>query len=67
MYTAERFLKFAAECQSMAKISPSREGKATWNGLAQRWVKFAEQFDASSQSARLKRPRHNSPRTAVAD
>ena len=65
VWVLRRFL--ADQCQHMAKMSRSREGKATWNGLAQRWAKIAEHLDASTQSVRLKRPRHNSPRTAVAD
>jgi len=39
---SERFLKFAAECEVMAKFTRSREDKAVWNGLAQRWLKCAE-------------------------
>ena len=62
MHAADRFLKFAAEYQSMAKISPSRESKATWNGLAQRWAEFAEQFEASPQLDGPKRRRQDLPR-----
>lgn len=45
MTTADRFLKFAAECEAMAKYSPSRENRAVWNGLAQRWVRCAQLLD----------------------
>ena len=38
MHTSDRFLKFAAECQVMAKFSPSSENRAVWRGLAQRWI-----------------------------
>jgi len=72
MHAADRFLKFAAEYQSMAKISPSRESKATWNGLAQRWAEFAEQFEAKGGAkicraksncglTRARRQKHQSP------
>jgi len=42
MITSDRFLKFAAECKSMAKVSPSPENKAVWDDLAQRWIRCAE-------------------------
>jgi hypothetical protein len=67
MHATDRFLKFAAECQSMAKMSNSRESNAIWNGLAQRWAKAAEQLDASLQLVGSKRRRHNFLRKTVAD
>ena len=45
MNTSDRFLKFAAECQVMAKFSPSSENRAVWRGLAQRWIRCAELMD----------------------
>jgi hypothetical protein len=42
MDTTDKFLRFAAECEAMAKISPSRENKVLWNGLAQRWMRCAQ-------------------------
>ena len=42
MSATERFLKFAAECEVMAKFSPSPENKVTWHRLAERWVRCAE-------------------------
>jgi hypothetical protein len=42
MDASDRFLRFAAECEVMAKFTRSRQDKAVWNGLAQRWVKCAE-------------------------
>jgi hypothetical protein len=43
----DRFLRFAAECEVMAKVTRSRENKAVWNGLAQRWLRCAEMMDQS--------------------
>ncbi len=40
MHTTDRFLRFAAECEVMAKFTRSPENKAVWNGLAQRWLTF---------------------------
>jgi flagellar biosynthesis/type III secretory pathway chaperone len=45
MDTSDRFRKFAAECQTMAKLTPSRETTAVWSDLAQRWLRVAELAD----------------------
>jgi len=45
MNTSDRFLRFAAECELMAKLSPSPENRAVWSTLAQRWVRCAELID----------------------
>jgi hypothetical protein len=45
MNTADRFLRFAAECEVMAKISRSPENRTVWSGLAQRWQRCAELLD----------------------
>ncbi len=45
MNTSDRFLRFAAECEVMAKFSRSRQNRAVWNGLAQRWLRCAELMD----------------------
>jgi len=53
MDTTDKFLRFAAECEAMAKISPTRENKVLWNGLAQRWLRCAqltEKLDSDLQS-----------------
>ncbi len=42
MDATDRFLRFAAECEIMAKSTRRPEDKAVWNGLAQRWVRCAE-------------------------
>lgn len=56
----DRFLRFAAECEVMAKVTRSRENKAVWNGLAQRWLRCAEMMDQSRSSiARSHSPRRN--------
>jgi hypothetical protein len=45
MDATDRFVRFAAECEVMAKFSRNRETKAVWNGLAQRWLRCAELMD----------------------
>ena len=42
MNTSERFLKFAAECEVMAKGAPNRGNRAAWRSIAQRWIRCAE-------------------------
>jgi hypothetical protein len=42
MDASERFLRFAAECELMAKSMRSRENKTVWRRLAERWVRCAE-------------------------
>jgi hypothetical protein len=39
MNTSDRFLRFAAECEVMAKFSRTPENRTVWSGLAQRWTR----------------------------
>jgi hypothetical protein len=58
MHTADRFLKFATECQVMAQLAPQRENRQTWNRLAERWLrcaKLTEQLDTELRSSELRR------------
>jgi len=43
MAATENFLKFAEECEEMAKRTNDREGKLAWRELAQRWRRCAEE------------------------
>jgi hypothetical protein len=52
MHTTDRFLRFAAECEVMAKFTRSAENKAVWNGLAQRWLRCAELMDREQETTR---------------
>jgi hypothetical protein len=58
MHAADRFLKFATECQVMAQRAPPSENKRVWNRLAERWrqrAKLAEQLDTDLSSSELRR------------
>jgi hypothetical protein len=58
MHAADRFLKFATECQAMAQLAPQKENKRVWNSLAERWrrcAKLTEQLDTDLSSCELKR------------
>ena len=56
MDTTDQFLRFAAECEVMAKFTRSAENKAVWNGLAQRWVRCAELMDREYTGTRRVAP-----------
>jgi hypothetical protein len=45
MNPSEKFRRFAAECEAMSKSAKSPESKATWHGIAARWILFAEVAD----------------------
>jgi hypothetical protein len=63
MDASDKFLRFAAECESMAKFTRNAESRATWNGLAERWIRCAQLVER--QSAALQRDklakRHQQP------
>jgi hypothetical protein len=51
MDTSERFLRFAAECELMAKGTRDRENKTVWRSIAQRWIRCAELVEKQNASA----------------
>jgi hypothetical protein len=62
MEPSEKFLRFAAECELMAKFTHSPENKTIWIRMAERWLRCARLYDresaiANSGSAR----RHRTP------
>ena len=38
MSASERLLRFAAECEVMAKFTSSPENKIAWHRMAERWI-----------------------------
>ena len=42
MNASDRFLRFAAECEVMAKCTPSPENEVVWHRMAERWIQCAE-------------------------
>jgi hypothetical protein len=63
MSPSEKFLRFAAECESMAKFTHSRENKLVWSRMAERWVRCAElakgQAATQISSRRHRKPAHH--------
>jgi hypothetical protein len=52
MITSDRFLRFAAECEVMAKFTRSRENRMIWNGMAERLLRCAELMGRQDANAR---------------
>jgi hypothetical protein len=65
MGASEKFLRFAAECELMAKSSPSPEDEVAWRRLAERWIRCAElserQISSVRAAVRMKRRRQPEP------
>jgi hypothetical protein len=51
MDASERFLRFAAECEVMAKLTPSAENEVTWHRMAERWIRCAELIERQNTQA----------------
>jgi hypothetical protein len=62
MNTSDRFLRFAAECEVMAKFSRTPENRAVWNGLAERWVRCAKLMDHNDSEYYSRRSLKRRPR-----
>jgi hypothetical protein len=65
MDPAEKFLRFAAECELMAKFTRSPENRTVWTRMAERWLRCARLYESSivppGVSARRRRaPSHSS-------
>jgi hypothetical protein len=52
MNAVDRFLRFAAECEVMAKLASDRDSKVTWRRLAQRWLRCAALADRDGGTPR---------------
>jgi hypothetical protein len=58
---AEKFLRFAAECELMAKFTRSRENKTIWTRMAERWVRCARLYDRRGAPVHSAPRRHRAP------
>jgi hypothetical protein len=50
MDTADKFLRFAAECRFMAKLTDNPQSKTVWSQMAERWLRCAELLDRQSSA-----------------
>jgi hypothetical protein len=48
---SEKFVRFAAECERMAKFTHTPENKAIWFRMAERWLRCAELHDRQTLAA----------------
>jgi hypothetical protein len=55
MMTSDRLVRFAAECEVMAKFTQSPESKVTWNRIAQRWLRCAELLERQDSEREQRR------------
>jgi hypothetical protein len=51
MNPSEKFLRFAAECEHMAKFTRSPENKTVWTRMAERWLRCAQLYDREAETA----------------
>jgi hypothetical protein len=51
MEPSEKFLRFAAECELMAKFTRSPENKTIWTRMAERWLRCARLYDRENEIA----------------
>jgi hypothetical protein len=64
--TSERFLRFAAECEAMAKSSPTPVSRAVWQQLARRWIRCADLARKDNSMAYIERLRRRQFKAAHA-
>lgn len=60
MTPSTEFRRHAAECARMAREAADKATKATWKGLAQRWLICADLADQESRMVR-NTPRNSRP------
>jgi hypothetical protein len=66
MNLSENFMRFAAECELMAKFARIPENRTVWIRMAERWLRCAELNDrqtSAAHDANLAK-RHRTLRTA---
>jgi hypothetical protein len=50
MNPSEKFVRFAAECELMAKFTRSPENRTVWTRMAERWLRCAQLYDRESSA-----------------
>jgi hypothetical protein len=51
MNPSENFVRFAAECELMAKFTHISENRTVWIRMAERWLRCAELNDRQTSTA----------------
>jgi hypothetical protein len=52
----ETFRRHADDCRSMARMASDPESRATWNQLAERWLRCAKNAQPSGDEERTRDP-----------
>ena len=55
MSASEKFLRFAAECETMADLARDRESRLVWQGFAARWSRYAQSVESRAAKAHVGR------------
>jgi hypothetical protein len=50
MNPSEKFIRFAAECELMAKFTHNPENKTVWTRMAERWLRCAQLYERESSA-----------------
>ena len=66
MVPSENFIRRAAECDCMAKLSRDPENKKVWRRMAERWVRCAELAQQQDPYPQGRRKQKLDRRAAVA-
>jgi hypothetical protein len=66
MEASERFLRFAAECELMAKATRNPKNKTVWRGIAERWTRCAELVERQNSLAKDARSMKHHGKAALA-
>jgi hypothetical protein len=52
MVVATEFRRYAEDCRRMATASTNRDDRQTWNHLAERWMRCADNAEKEAEAAR---------------
>jgi hypothetical protein len=66
MSASEKFLRFAAECETMADLARDRESRLVWQAFAARWNRYAQTVESKSAKAHTERMTRQRRRPALA-
>ena len=66
MSASEKFLRFAAECETMAELARDQESRLVWQNFAARWNRYAQTVEFKSAKAHTERMSRKRRRPALA-
>jgi hypothetical protein len=66
MSASEKFLRFAAECETMADLARDRESRLVWRDFAARWNRYAQTVESKTAKAHTERMSRQRRRPALA-